>query len=71
MKTLELNEMEVIQGGGLSQIVACASTVIGVYSLVTTIAVISGPIGWIAYAGLMGTAFATGASGAYCLMGDY
>lgn len=63
MKTLELNQMEQIEGGELT--LACAS---GAWAIgMAVVAAASGPVGWLAWGSMIGTGFFGGASMGSCL----
>lgn len=67
MKKLNLNQMENIEGGGSGY--SCSAFAFGLVRYGFAAAAIltaTGPIGWLAIAGLAMTAVATGAAGANC-----
>lgn len=65
MKALELHQMEEIEGGDLTGCLGGYATTI---ALLSSVAVLSGPVGWIAVAGYAAGGFAAGLTiGSECM----
>ena len=63
MKTLNFEQMEMVQAGGLKKTLACISQVAGGMGILVTLSAIGifaiGPVGWIAF-GLGAVSFVSG-----------
>ena len=54
MKSLNINQMESIEGGDIVNVIGCAGTAFSALGLgVTIVAAAAGPVGWFALATLM------------------
>ncbi len=65
MKTLELNQMQELQGGKLATTVTCATA--GWAIGMAVVAAVSGPVGWLAWGAMIGTGLAGGAGLGSCI----
>lgn len=68
MKTLELNQMENLQGGDLATGISCAGAIAGIVGA-TTLAIAGGPVGWLAWGSALLSGLTTGAALGSCAYG--